>query len=1277
MSTLNNVPSRRAFEKVSTWIKSDQGINTDLIQGTKDFAEAKRMREVANNENDTEKRKKIEQEALSLATNAYNACGIKIIRDIILSELTKAVNGLNGSLPGNLGNIFVEYSLVASTLDPVSRGKLQCCSFVTGGNYGTESDEYFKERIGKYYAAAIDKIDDDEHLSIYQHPDFLYNIGEKKYTITMCNKESIDEKIDERSSEFFKIEINDKSDQNGGIYFNTFRLERIYSEMIKKAQEEFEKKSMSLEDLQKKLHQLLYNKISFVNNNRPKTFYISFPIYGSIASNQLPKYKVGTGNPLQGIGACFIYFESKYEQLDEEYLDDAVSTIADQVGNVIRFMSANYLFNLGLQLQEAARKESERAKKESVKSAKAAIMSRNMSHNLGSHVMAYLKHHLSSVKDMLNDKILSQIFDNEEELKEFLETPSQYSPKLRERINKWSKSTEIVTTQSIENEDILSNVALPFLVGLGQFISYLQERQDFIATIATSYIPYFSSVNFKDFIYDELNNDKRYERHPDRQNLKPDNILLGNIARSEGLGRTTSPTKTMEEETSLHDIVLKFRTTFNGNPVEEIKKPYVNPLNYYSAQTLEIAREELDEMRSYDVSLPGGVVGRQAVFSIIENIIRNAAKHGNWRDKGKLELTIDIFTKEDIQNENSSELLRERLRDDRSTKDALSLKEVLSKFYCRTPEMGNGLYFVTITDNLTISMKGGDVTRGIVPTSLSSLRKALIEDYIDGQSGQMKNSNKGIKEMRISATWLRAMEEHKRNFLFDEETSNIEDGKWEVKNTEPPVLYARISKDKDGDCHLQYIFCLVRPQKVALISNGFTNVNNNTEKILRKHSWHFFTPNSFLRYKNKSFDIIVYDKASSDDAEYNEVKSKSPFKFIFIDDHSDKKILNFINLLKNNSEIKEIDLPDIEKLLYRELSCWDGKEKILISDDRAKNHYEQDPHKDNGIGDKITFSSNDELARYRYLTHLEDREKFEAHIINDSVYASRFYSSEGITGNNSTDRLIRNEKLTEIWFYRHLFAMKQKVAIFDERIFSKVFGLEEADLSQDIFSKPEYSKYRKFEEENKKLFLEKNNLKRLSDKDVVDTKNYIGATYAHKNVFIFSIIRSNENEKEFNLYGYHKKAGNRATFSECKRYATISWQTDNMQNKLKITPCCSDDEQKSFLHGFNAISIHQGLLDKLYGQFGIKNMDQERENLTKDFYSYFSNPQSVISFKDNEKENLLHHFLPGMTIHSGRSKPSESDMPQHIPFIPFSAIENAVFDCKYSLTELLYSARYE
>ncbi|MBR4792765.1 MAG: hypothetical protein IK038_03770 [Bacteroidaceae bacterium] len=948
---------------------------------------------------------------------------------------------------------------------------------------------------------------------------------------------------------------------------------------------------------------------------------------------------------------------------------------------------------------------------EATKAAKAAIMSRNMSHNLGSHVMSYLKHHLCSVKDMLNDQILSQLFSDEKDFNDTMKDPVRWNEK------EWFKETQEQNDSTDEDKLYATKLALPFLVGLGHFISYLQERQDFIATIATDYIPYFANVNFKDFVYDELNNDKRYNRHPDRKNLKPDNILLGNIARSEGLGRITSPTR-QDENKPLCDIIIKFREHFTGDPVEAIDKPKVNPLDYYKQEDIPLAKKELDTMRKWDVSFPGGVVGRQAVFSIIENIIRNAAKHGNWRKKGELKLTIDYFTKEDLDSNKRG--IKKRLSKKDNIKGELSLYEVLRRFYYNAKD-SNDLFFVTLTDNLSFSKD-----------SLVSLRKALAEEYVD-ESNRMINANKGIKEMRISASWLRNIEDNPQKSLISKERAELSDQKWGTEwNSNAPVLYARISKDpivkKEG--HLQYIFCLLRTQRVAFISSAFKRQpSGRLADILSDKSWKIFNTNSFLKHTNKSFDFIIYDDTTSvrktkKIEEINILRRQSSSNFYKLSDLGcAKKEMKDIKKAIAQGIIANLTstLDSTIVLLYRNRAKWNGLEMIHIHDAKTEQNYNNLKKDDrNKIIDKISFATNSN-TKYRYVTHLEEKSEFKKYVIdekynntpNNMEYETNtnhynFIFSEGITGNNSTDRLIRTELLSEEWFFKHLYAMKQKIAIFDERIFSKVFAVEESDFILNKINNYQYKNNTQLTEKDKvtpedrmaalNLFSQHKDeikdctyykkLEKIFDKEQYDprkgkslskieARSHLGATFANKGVYVFSLIRSIEDPSVFNLYGF-KENPLLDNYSECIKYAEISW---NNKTGLSITPF--DNDESDVLHGFNNISIHQGLLDKLYDVFDLKkdNSIKYKEILTRDFYKYFVGGKQIISFKRDEKgnnnENVNHYYLPGMTIHSGRSKPSEQDMPQQLPFIQYSAIEHAVLDCKYSLVDLLNSARYE
>lgn len=994
--------------------------------------------------------------------------------------------------------------------------------------------------------------------------------------------------------------------------------------------------------------------------------------------------------------------QTVYEKFYRRGGENDDTLLLSQIKNVI-----SALKKIDDEYNDALNKQ--RIRRESEKSAKAAIMSRNMSHNIGSHVMSYLKQHLGSVKDIVADGILSDLINSENELAKKLENTTE-------------------------------NTTLPFLMGLGHFISYLQERQDFIATIATDYIPYFGNVNFKDSIYDNLNPDKRAERHTERLNGKTDNILLGNIARSEGLGRTNQSTS--KKSGKLSDIVLIFRDSdgniFDGNPV-------VNKDNDILPGR-EGAYKALEAMRKLELSLPGGVIGRQAVFSVVENIVRNAAKHGKWRDKGQLELTFEFFDKDSIPVE-LAELkkqeaplikriieLKKKEEEDKLTvteldeynhaisecnnikkalepwtQDAapitaphgwfgrdkhLSLLEVFWHFYTQS-EFADDLYFLTITDNVPIA-----------ESSVKKLREALIEDYIDEES-KMKEGNKGIKEIRISSAWLRGAknEEDYYNSGVD-----LEGGQQTKKKA--PLVYVR----QHNGC-LQYIICLQKPRKLAVVTNE--TISKETIKALKENNGRYYSPSDYKNERNKSFDFILYDdryEQKDKELSYDALKQISSSRFwrlLDINELTEKINGEKIMLYSKIEEKTEEGIKDILSVLYKKLSHYEEGDNIWIDDKTATANVKRDTEgnnprykKSNQITVLPGITEEGDYA-YIYRTHHDTDEQY--HNFIDSVTKGIIKNNlfvEGITGNNSTDRLIRNEQLDNIWFYKHLHAMKEQIAIFDERLFTKIFGLEETHLKEEKFTINEsnresyrdryYEDILKGDDENYNLFLDKS----LQDQDAILTdafknkdnpatskeKEYAKTVfkpivYKQKGIYVFTLIQDPYPERQhlFNLYGLSKESDIKKAI--CTKIATLSWDsTYGLVFRGEIL-----NKENYYINNykrFDSFSIHQGLLDKLYEVFGIKEQPEEKERLTRQFFKAFSSlavsvPKPEDKGSEKAEGKVDYHFLPGMCIHSGRSKPSQIDMPQKLPFIQYASIENAVLDCKYSLVELLDFARYE
>ena len=241
---------------------------------------------------------------------------------------------------------------------------------------------------------------------------------------------------------------------------------------------------------------------------------------------------------------------------------------------------------------------------------------------------------------------------------------------------------------------------------------------------------------------------------------------------------------------------------------------------------------------------------------------------------------------------------------------------------------------------------------------------------------------------------------------------------------------------------------------------------------------------------------------------------------------------------------------------------------------------------------------------------------------------------DGISGGNSTDRIIRCENIDKRWFWNHLHAFKQRIAIVDERLSYKIYGVDG----------------RSFEIGHDSVAAGKKTASFLKD----------------RNVWVFNIVW-NQKSDEFIVYGMNERwvdDEDRYLIS-CRRVASIA-KKKNMTGFLV-------DIDDVFKSSFDMISIHQGLLDKLYTKFNIKTDCNQKEILTKELHMAFCNTERRSAIDMGEGR----FYLPGMTIHSGRSKPAFVDMPQKQPFIQYASLEHAVMDCKYVLVDLLERAYYE
>lgn len=214
-----------------------------------------------------------------------------------------------------------------------------------------------------------------------------------------------------------------------------------------------------------------------------------------------------------------------------------------------------------------------------VKSAIGSIMSRNGSHNIGSHVLASLSHNVGTMPD---DRVLYQ---------------------------------------------------------------YIQHRMDYIATATTDRPAWTMPTKFVSAMM------RRFlsQRH-----------LLDFVSRSEGLKAYQFQNPHEDTSTLVSQpgtIRLHIRRIddgdmrWNKDSLFSPEKPVVNFIDYPAGKTSYLDKD-------VEVAIPGGVVGQHAFFTILENILRNAAKH-EWAVMQEVDKNADNgdIKESDLQNRTSNDIL--------------------------------------------------------------------------------------------------------------------------------------------------------------------------------------------------------------------------------------------------------------------------------------------------------------------------------------------------------------------------------------------------------------------------------------------------------------------------------------------------------------------------------------------------------------------------------------------------------------------------------------------
>lgn len=361
----------------------------------------------------------------------------------------------------------------------------------------------------------------------------------------------------------------------------------------------------------------------------------------------------------------------------------------------------------------------------STKSAIGSIMSRNGSHNIGSHVLAALSHNVGTLPD---DRVLYQ---------------------------------------------------------------YIQQRMDYIATVTTDFPTWTQPTMFvADMMKTFLS-----QRH-----------LLDHIVESEGLRAFQFQNPNMDDDEWFDQ---KNCIQIHVRRVGADGEDGIDIIRYDSKDD---RTKPLDLKQDIALAIPGGIVGEHAFYTILENIIRNAAKH-SWvspsldrKKYSNLKLYIDFWTTNNDSKVNFKIFARVPLNTEESDKtqgssDSQKIGQLVDKF-----ESSQGL---TNEDQNAFDSLPIDCRQQIM------LTRRLIDSH-----GALRRENWGLAEMKISAGYLAGKEFDVIGGLKKSESEIIKPCVIE----ESKAFASEENKDAK-EKYLGYTFMVEKPKEILIVVESLEGWN--------------------------------------------------------------------------------------------------------------------------------------------------------------------------------------------------------------------------------------------------------------------------------------------------------------------------------------------------------------------------------------------------------------------------------------------------------------------
>lgn len=708
--------------------------------------------------------------------------------------------------------------------------------------------------------------------------------------------------------------------------------------------------------------------------------------------------------------------------------------------------------------------------------------------------------------------------------------------------------------------------------GIRHTLQYIQERMDFIATIvSTDRFPY-GPVNVKSQIFDELTPDEFGGRHEKATT----NFLLDYIVFSEDISKQSNLSKS-SIKLSLK-LISDNGKEFGGQDIEN-----------------QSAKEVFAKL---NLAVPGGILGRHAIFTIIENVIRNSAKHD----------------KENIP------------------KDGLNVSIKIGKGY------------IIIFDNKKNAKKK------IKDDFLIDELQKRYTDIKILSDGAIDKSNKGLKEILISALWL-------NNYSLADWFGEYENTSTEDKIKKLSEVLKIVTVEDNGDItddgeNLGYYIALDKYEEVY-------HIEGNRVKIVEGDKIYYSSISGIkadIIAANRDYEVLIDENLGQNgdaSTDSNNILRLSDLYPRFFENKDEKELPQTEEMMKaiiaRNTGMKLEDLEGIDIHI-------EPKDYNILADKSKKNHCIW-----HAKGEASGIKKNDIL----YKNHLSILKTEEIDRViaayEDAAYIDSI-SGGDFTGTITQPFFLQND-------FNRLKVLESALTefvIIDERVFKNYgHGFKPLDGDVKLESNKSILEAEKiFNEVEDLLCLEKPvddiadsiynrynivlNVSLLNGDNKEQIRKDIDIKIAKKKSKAATEAEKTENNSD-NISALHKMIEKRKLhiYDIDKNGNILNLKGKSIANVIKF-----NDMDKLCSPTF--LSIHLSIIEKITKENGVA-ASQVMANLKK----LFGNTKFV-------------------TIHSGRGNLSaelEKELRDYA-FLSLSAIQAAMDDSKYFLSQLLYNNCY-